>query len=253
MISKVLKVGDRIEMVPYSPADVHDERRVYNSQLLEIVSDYTVLVSVPIEASHLVPLEPGERYELRFITTAGIYICKSEIRERNKRGNIYFFEMRILSELQKDQRRQYFRLEKILPILYHSLTDEETYFLEMISQYGNADNSERRALMNRLRQTVAEEHDGTLSNISGGGIKFYSAFPLHKEDRIRMKIHIEELGTAPLDLFGRVVHSEEIPNRALKQEHRIEFFNINRDTREMIVKYVFSEERKQRQKVSGLF
>ena len=253
MIDKILKIGDRVEMTRYSPggADTQGRSRCYNSQLIEIVNDHIVNITVPVESSHLVALEAGGRYELRFITTAGIYVCKAEIRERNRIGKISFFEMYILSELRKDQRRQYFRLDKIKPIQYHVLTEEEERIMEALDKSGPADSPNRRMLQSRLRELKIEELDGVLSNISGGGVKFHSEFTLEPEDRIRMKILLDDLDSEPLDLFGRVVASEGSINRELKNEHRIEFFDISRDTRERIVRYVFNEERKLRQKETG--
>lgn len=254
MIDKILNVGDRVEMKRYSLSEVPGEKpKLYNSQLIDITSDSKVNISVPLESGRIVPLEVGGRYELRFITTTGMYVCKAEITNRCRQGNIYYLVMLILSELHKDQRRQYFRLEKIMPMSYHLLTDEEQALLALITEDSFKDDFDKRTAINRLRDYRTENLDGTLSNISAGGIKFQSDRSLTADDLIRVSVLLDELDTEPLDLFAHVIASNHIVNGNMNHEHRIEFFNVNRDTREKIVKYVFNEERKQRNKEKSLF
>lgn len=252
MISKFLRIGDKIELKRYSLAEQTDEKpRLYNSQLLDIKNEDQLSIAVPIEGGRIIPLEIGGRYELSFITSTGIYKCKAEISNRCKQGNLYFLVMGILSELRKDQRRQYYRLEKIKPLGYHKLEGEEGDAFSKVMDNRFANDLERRTIFNKLRDLRGQDKKGTLSNISGGGIKFHSDEELHAGDIIRLRLLLDDMDTEPLDLFARVIASEKAINKNMNNEHRIEFVNINRDTREKIVKYVFSEERKQRQKESG--
>lgn len=252
MISKFLKIGDKIELKRYSNSDqAEDKPRLYNSQLLDIKDDSLLNIAVPIEGGRIIPLEIGGRYELRFITASGIYICKAEISNRCKQGSLYFLVMAILSELRKDQRRQYYRLEKIRPMDYHKVGGEEAEALDKVMSNHFANDLERRTIVNKLKEHKEEDKSGTLSNISGGGIKFHSDEELTVGDIIRLRLLLDDGDAEPLDLFARVVGSEKALNRNMANEHRIEFININRETREKIVKYVFNEERKQRQKESG--
>lgn len=252
MIGKFLRAGDKVELKKYNLAEATDEKsRLYNSQLLDIKNDGQLDIAVPIEGGRIIPLEIGGRYELRFITTSGIYICKAEISNRCKQGNLYYLVMGILSELRKDQRRQYYRLEKIKPLGYHKVEGEEEDALTKVLVNRFESDLERRTIVNRLREIKGQDRSGTLSNISGGGIKFHSDEELKAGDLIRIRLLLDDADVEPLDLFARVVASEKAMNKNMSNEHRIEFVNINRDTREKIVKYVFSEERKQRQKESG--
>lgn len=254
MIDKILSVGDRVEMKRYSLSEFPGETpRLYNSQLIDITSDSKLNISVPMESGRIVPLEVGGRYELRFITTTGMYVCKAEITNRCKQGNIFYLVMLILSELRKDQRRQYFRLEKIMPLSYHVLTAEEQSLLALITEDDFKDDFEKRTTINHLRDFRTQDIDGVISNISAGGIKFQSDSPMEAGDLIRLKLLLDELDTEPLDLFACVIASNRVVNGNMNNEHRIEFFNINRETREKIVKYVFNEERKQRNKEKSLF
>lgn len=252
MISKILRVGDRVEMKRYTLSDSADAKpRLYVSQIIDMIDEQKLNLSIPIEGGRIIPLEVGSKYELRFLSSSGIYVCKAEIVNRGKQGTIYFLTLLILSELKKDQRRQYFRLNKIRPLKYHILTDEENELLARVKGDGGKDDFEYRTIFNRLRDIVAEESNGTLQNISGGGIKFNSGKELHPETLIRINLLLDDADREPLDLFAHVIASQYMSN-TMNFEHRVEFVHINREVREHIVKYVFSEERKQRQKESGL-
>ena len=255
MIQKILKIGDRIEMkrlATVGRTDDGQEARLYNSQLLDFADDRNINVAVPIEAGHLVPLEIGGRFEIRFITANGIYVCKGEVVNRFKQNNMYFLAVKTLSDLVKDQRRQYFRLEKVRPLCYHKLIDEEKHIIVTLATKKFDNDAERRNLMVRLKTIEPEQKNGSLSNISGGGLKFYSDEALAKGDFVRISLLLDEADTAPYDLFAKIIASESLPDRTLKNAHRAEFINMAKELREKIVRYIFNEERKQRQKDTGM-
>lgn len=254
MIQKILKVGDRIEMKRLATAGNAEgqEVKLYNSQLLDFVDDRNINVSVPIESGHLVPLEIGGRFEIRFITTNGIYVCKGEVTNRFKQNNMYFLAVKLISELMKDQRRQYFRLDKTRPLSYHKLIEEEKKIIVALATNQLDSDVERRNLIVRLKTIEPEQIEGSMANISGGGLKFYSNVELAKGDFIRISLLLDEADAAPYDLFAKVIASESLPDRNLKNSHRVEFINMPKEVREKIVRYIFNEERRQRQKDMGM-
>ncbi|MBO7352980.1 MAG: flagellar brake protein [Lachnospiraceae bacterium] len=251
MISNILTVGDRIEMKRLAAEENSENKpRIYASQLNDIIDDSTLDVAIPMEGSRLVLYEVGTRVELRFITTGGIYLCKAQISQRCRQGMRTFYIIKILSELRKDQRRQYFRLDKIMEISYHKATVEEMEIMTRIRDKQYKDEYEMRAMLGYLAELKITDSTGTLINISGGGLKFNSSEPLEKDMLIRLKILLEGVDILPLDLFARVISSEKSRNQSLTYEHRAEFVNINRDTREKIVKYIFNEDRKLRRRIN---
>ena len=251
MISNILTVGDRIEMKRLAAEEnTEDKPRVYASQLNDIIDDTTLDVAIPMEGSRLVLYEVGTRVELRFITTGGIYLCKATVSQRCRQGMRTFYIIKILSELRKDQRRQYFRLDKIMEISYHKASVEEMEIMTRIKERRYKDEYEMRAMMGYLAELKTDDGTATLINISGGGAKFNSPEPLEKDMLVRTKILLEGVDILPLDLFARVIASEKSRNQSLTYEHRVEFVNVNRDTREKIVKYIFNEDRKLRRRIN---
>ena len=53
-------------------------------------------------------------------------------------------------------------------------------------------------------------------------------------------------GHVKFRLPANVVLSLEVPDRAYRFEHRNEFENISKEYREILIKYIFEEERKMR-------
>ena len=252
MISNVLTVGDRIEMRRLATDMNSDEKpKMLISQLNDIIDENTLDIAIPTENSKLLLYEVGTRVELRFVTTSGMYVCKAAVAQRCKQGTRTFYIMTILSELSKEQRRQYFRLEKIMNMQYHKASVEEIEIVNRIRDKAYKDEYELKAMMSYLGELNIPDEKAVLCDISGGGIKFFSGEILEKDSLIRMKILLEGGDILPLDLFGRIITSDRSRNQNLMRiENRVEFININRDTREKIVKYIFNEDRKLRRRVT---
>lgn len=254
MIENTLQIGDKIELsqVVFTEDGVKTSK-VYVSQLLDIVDDTTVNAAVPIESSHLVPLEIGSRYDMRFFTRGGMYCCRTEVDGRFKQDGTLFLRMKLLTELKKDQRRQYFRLERIIPVSFHVITKEEESIAKILDKKDFRDDREKRILEKKLREAMGEPKLGTITNISGGGVRFVAAEKLAKDDKLSLEFYMDRDNPETyLQLEGRIVFADERRNSNQMYENRVEFLNVNRLDRERIVKFVFSEERKMRKKESGL-
>ena len=52
-------------------------------------------------------------------------------------------------------------------------------------------------------------------------------------------------------LVGKVLSSRKLENRVDEFEHRIQYVHITKAEREEIIRYIFGEERKNRQKAKG--
>lgn len=251
MLKNVLKVGDRIELKSINQVRLMENtNRVYLSRVLDILDDYRMNIAVPIESGHLVPLEIGSRYEMSFLTNSGLYMCKCEIKNRLKQENLYYLAVSIISELKRDQRRQYFRLEKIIPLKYRVVSELEQRLRYFMEKKAYKDDREKRLVSEKLLQLEGTQFDGTIVNVSGGGIKF-SSMAKH-ENGTSLMLDFSLVDGLRIEAEAKVIGSAEISNSKGKIEYRCEFKKIRKDLREAIVRYVFSEERKQRQKESGL-
>lgn len=251
MLANVLRVGDKIELKTiYQARMTTTETKTYVSQVLDILDEYRMNIAVPIEAGHLVPLEIGTRYEMSFMTTSGIYMCKCEVKNRLKQNNIYFLAVGIISELKKDQRRQYFRLEKIIPMKFRVVSEMEQRLNLYLERKAYKDDREKRIAVEKLEELGKVVNDGTIVNVSGGGLKFSADLEVDKTSIIAVRFILEDM--TDVEAEARIIGVANSVNKAYRFEYRVEFIKIKKETREKIVRYVFSEERKQRQKENGM-
>lgn len=251
MLKNILKVGDRIELKSiYQARMTETDAKTYQSQVLDIQDDYRMNVAVPIESGHLVPLEIGSRYELSFLTNNGIYMCKCEVKNRLKSNNVFYLVLDIISEFKRDQRRQYFRLEKIIPLSYRIISELEMRLRYYMEKKAYKDDREKRLVTEKLEQLEGMSLEGTIVNVSGGGLKF-SSFEKHENGTmLTVKFSLDE--EIDVEAEAKIIGINEVMNQRGKMEYRCEFKKIKKEIRENIVRYIFSEERKQRQKENGL-
>lgn len=244
MASDVLSVGNKVEFKQIlTPQDEEDGRKAnsYVSQVYDVAYDrkkgITVTCAMPSLGGRLVPLSLGQDYEAFFFTGRGLYKSRCTVKDRYREGNIYTMEISLHDEPVKYQRRQYYRLDKSLPVLYAGLSDNE--YLKII---------ETRQFPDNLRSPDAYDKGNTV-DISGGGLRFIGR---SKVESGRKMLVIFDIDTGEKQIKFRlpasVIMSFEMPDRQGFYEHRVEFENISSEYREILIKYIFEEERKLRKR-----
>ena len=238
MGKRLLKTGDKMEfrdIISAEELDAGIKPKVYVSQIFEIYPSGNLNVAMPISKGQLVPLSRGKRFETFFYTSKGIYQCKCVIVDRHKTDNFYTLEVSMQTNLQKYQRRKYFRLEKIMPVYYVELTDEDyTTILET------------HRFPERLKN-LDMFCEGTSLDVSGGGMRFVGKVPIESGKIVLLMFDIMDGNKVKkIRLPANVILSLKPAGRAGIYEHRVEFVNITREYREILIRYIFEEERKKR-------
>ena len=88
-------------------------------------------------------------------------------------------------------------------------------------------------------------------DISGGGLRFVANMPGTKGDYLVLSLRLEnESMNYLLEIVGKVLLCQEIESgdKEKKYEYRINFLMRDQKEREKIIKYIFEQERKSRQK-----
>lgn len=92
--------------------------------------------------------------------------------------------------------------------------------------------------------------EATLIDLSGGGIRMHSGIHYEKESLVRVFLDIicnDE--PKQLELLGEVVMSYSLENDRSIYETRVQFKAVPNEITEMIVKYIFMEQRITQQKL----
>ncbi|MCQ2538392.1 MAG: flagellar brake domain-containing protein [Lachnospiraceae bacterium] len=218
-----------------------DDVTFYTSSLVSVVSDYELKITVPIYQSKLIPLNEGDVYTVQFYTTSGFYQCKCVVKGTEKEGQIAVATIRTISALERYQRRQYFRMNCLIPVNYAHLTD---YQLHLYSSLKECTTESRRKL---IEQQIELENitmnKGTMLDISGGGLRFNS-FTLYDKDDVFLVIpEIPQIiDTIPF-LLCKEVLIRQVGYQNEMYENKLKFINITNEEREKIITYIFALER----------
>ncbi|WMJ88427.1 flagellar brake protein [Anaerocolumna sp. MB42-C2] len=253
MVSDVVSIGDKLELklLNFSTKKVEDER-VYKSQVLDFISDDTASILMPIEGGRIIPLSVGDKYNICFFTKKGLFQCKCVITERGRINNIYILNVQFTSDLEKYQRRKYYRLEYLLEFKYYLITDMEISILNKLRNNSFKDEEEKQEYIQTLDNLKKECLSGTILDISGGGARFVSEHGHEHGNMVQMSVEFNNsLGTKDFTIQAMIISSNKMINRQGFYEHRVQFIDILKEEREAIIKFIFEEERRQRKKEKG--
>ena len=241
MVSKIVNIGNKVEFTKVQSSQKNNEntelrKKVYVSQVFDIIDETRIKVAMPIEGGHVVAVPLNTRLDACFYTNKGLYHGRIVVVDRMKENNIYSMIIELQYELKKFQRRQYYRLSCTMDLEYRLMEEEE--YNNFIGNKILPDESDVGGML-----------PGVALDFSGGGVRFISDIRFKKDDQIfvRIKISYDEHCRIYL-LEGRIITSIEGKNTGRKYENRVEFVDLDRKIREEIIKYIFMEERRQRQK-----
>lgn len=249
MAKDVISVGNKIsiKLIKSGSIVTRSEQEAYISQFLQWIDSNTVQIAIPISKGHLIALEVSNEYLLSFYTSKGLFQCRAIVLERSKQSNVAVANMKLVSDLEKYQRRQYYRMECIIPLTYAVITESQK---KLYLDLKNCINEERRKLVEeQIQMEEIKFFNGTILDISGGGMRFNSEAQHSNNEFLILKPKLNEEITKRIPyFFARVISSSPIRNREKVFDNRIEFIEIKNSEREQIICYIFKEEREKRKR-----
>lgn len=248
MLSDILTVGDKIDVIPpESKVGLFKTPKTYVSQIMDIDNEKTISIAMPYGNGLMYVLEKEVKYRLHFYTSKGLYQALCTLEGIYRENNAIIAQVKLISDLDKIQRRQYFRLECIHEIEYRVITQEEMVMEDRIAADKFLNQQERAEVRKRLGQLERAWQKASITDLSGGGARFNSDHPLMAGDRIRIKLDFITGGELKKMILGAVIiASGKHENRNDKFEHRAEFYDIGKADREDLIKYIFEQERRRR-------
>lgn len=248
MLSDVITVGDKIDIKQLDHnGELVKASKTYVSQLLDIADEKTISIAMPHGNGLIYILEQGMSYRLCFYTAKGLYQCNCTMSTVYRENNAVIASVKLITALEKIQRRQYYRLECIHEIEYRAITPEELQLENKLAGNKFINSDERADVRRRLSQLDRAWLKASITDLSGGGARFNSEEPLKPGDRIRIRMDFimgNEL--KKLIVGAEIITSGRMENRNDKYEHRAEFYDIGKVDREDLIKYIFEQERRRR-------
>lgn len=234
MLSKFISLGERIELQSLDREGENQDSekgRTYASSVYDILSEDTLEITMPMEKTKLILLPVDSEYDMVFYGESGLYQCFARIIDRYKSNNAYILVAELTSNLRKFQRREYYRFSCALEMCARNLEETEIQALEQKLPYTLTPGLP-------LRQSV-------IVDISGGGLRFISSQKYEPESLLYCSYYLLKSGEKKkYEVIGRVLSAKGLENRPGTYEHRVQYYDMDVNTREEIIKYIFEEERK---------
>lgn len=207
-----MKIGERLAIILLN--NNGDEEDCLISQLLEFIDDDIMEIGMPISEGRLIPLRINSRIKVIYYKDNGQYCFSAKVLSRRK-GAIHSLRIQVLSDVKKIQRRDYFRLNTIVPIkvCYDDAKEESGY----------------RCI------------DAFTLDISGGGLRFASKYDFSGLKSLMCQLNLRE---KILSVNARIVRNSSVYNEDYSFEVGVEFINIEQKVREEIINYIFDEQRR---------
>lgn len=250
MATYSISIGDKVDIIrqAYVRKDT-GEADTLSSKVIDIIDGVTFKLTMPMNKTITIPLEIGEESYMYFYTTYGILAARAVVSERFFEGSLAVMVIKLVTELEKTQRRQFYRLQCSIEARTHILTEEEKRGLRDFI-------GESRLVIenkNRYIDMIAEK-SGTWENcividLSGGGVKYLSdkEMPKHELVILSIKLKIGE-DTKEYFLLMNIISAFRKTTESAKFEIRTKFVSLRETARDAIVRFVFEEERRNRRK-----
>jgi len=239
-----ISIGDKIELEKIETrlsVDPDKKAEKYNSQVLDEAPNDRMYAAMPVKGGTIIPLSVGQKFNATFYSNGGLQQCEVIVTGRYKREGLFLVELEQTTRLEKVQRREFFRLERRTPIKYRIVEGEE---LEKI-QSGEAYMPDDASFIWK---------DAVMIDLSGGGVRFVSAHKEEKGSFVEVQFDIQH-GEEEVEIvyaYAELLRTERNPNNNSIYDHRIMFWKMNNGTREKIIHFIFSEQRKRRSQKLGL-
>lgn len=247
-VSDVIRIGDKIDVRLVQQIENSDKNGespdVYRSQVLDIKENGNFEIAMPTEKGRLILLPLGVRFEFVFYSyTGSLYKSIGQVVERYKKDGFYMLEIQLRTSLEKFQRREFYRYSCTMDFVFYELDEEQkdTDSVDEILQE-----------MMDGEVTLPACH-GVMVDLSGGGMKFRSSYELKAGNRILVMLRLtNDKMDRQFHILAKVIACIEVHTPAkVLYESRIKFYIEDNKIREEIIRYIFEEERKIRQKENG--
>lgn len=235
---EVVRLGDKIDI-----NFLHQNNgKTYKSSVCDIISDKELEITMPTEDGKIVVFQVGIECQFYFYTQKGLFTCDAVITGRARRDNFLVLMARVTSPMKKFQRRDYYRVNCLLDFSYYKVTDEVAALETTEDLFEEITNPDYI-----IQKMLARTRD-----LSGGGIRFNANEILKKGDKLLCVLHLQnDKMDRMFYLVSEVIDCNPIEQVRDKWVVRAKWIFKNLKDRDLIVRYVFEEDRKLRKKENG--
>lgn len=203
-----------IKLVLNGNIKVYDgDEKIYKSVIQGIYND-SIVINIPYGNKEYLLLEEDKEYEMYYHYDKICYSFHTKLiaKEMDSEKNISLYRIEYPYDIKKIQRRNFVRVDLIDYIKYKKIDSEDNSW-----------------------------DNGMLFDISGGGLRIAVDENLENEDIYLFKF---KLSTNMLEVRGKIVRY--IGTSTTGKVYGVEFLDISEKNRELIIREVFKQMRKER-------
>lgn len=233
-MASVIRLGMHVELVKSgikldSPECVDNK---FASSVHDIESDEWITLTNPTQKARLIPMHPGELYDAYFYTRDNkIYTATVKVDKNKSDGGIRVVRFSVRTDIEKYERRQYFRLETTMDLRYLLLTAQNTQAF-------------KDAIKNNALLQMEGFKKGTTLDISGGGVRFTCEEMLPEGGMCIMHMEaVIENRKRNYIFVGKILKANKKDGTKGIFEHRTQFVDLKQDARDELVQFIFQQER----------
>lgn len=250
MATYSVSIGDKVDIIrqAYVRKDT-GEVDTLSSKVIDIIDGVTFKLTMPMNKTITIPLEIGEESYMYFNTTYGILAARAVVSERFFEGSLAVMVIKLVTELKKTQRRQFYRLQCSIEARTHILTEEEKRGLRDFIGESRLVIENKNRYIDMIAENSGTWEDCIVIDLSGGGVKYLSdkEIPKHELVILAIKLKIGE-DTKEYFLLMNIISAFRKTTESVKFEIRTKFVGLREAARDAIVRFVFEEERRNRRK-----
>ncbi len=240
-----IKPGTPIEFTKISTDEdgeknIDEDVSIYISSVFGVTKNDEIVFHLPTKQGHTVTIPMNVPFNAVFNTGKGMFQLSGLITKRGRLENfpVYVFEPE--GKLKKVQRRDYYRFNCYIPIKILPIPRDVAVLPTM--ELVEAD-------LARYGDTYGIPVEGVILDISGGGARFNSSRNVDTDRFMYVSFWLESPTMhKQINTVARRVVSKYFDDLKIF-EHRIEFLFKEQEDREIIIKYIFDEDRRLRKRV----
>lgn len=211
-LKKYFTVGENIQ-IDY--IDLNGHIHEYKSKVIELNDNEFIDVLIPMHKNHDVYLRQDTLLKLILIKGGAVYEFRAVLHEKSF-GRIPLLRLKVLSDVNKIQRRDFYRLTLMRDI-------------------------EARQVEDLKQRIYGETFKCSLHDISAGGVLLSTKKELQEKDILEFALN---LNGKKLVLFGIVVRKTLMVNSRATYSYGIKFDRMSEFERSEINRFIFDEQRR---------
>lgn len=235
-----VRLGSTCEIRPMDlPVGDKDKHIIYLAKVLMINDDGTVDLSIPTFMDEQVDLYRNTRYSFLFIeensyleSDRTLKVAQGVFLQRIRIDNKPMAKIRLVTDVNKIQRRDYYRIGCRIEMFFQTISLRQ-------------DDLRRSDYINLISESIDNDawKQGTILDISGGGMKFQTESPIIDLPYIYGSFLLNINGKEKrIGVSGKVLSRQPVP-RSLLCTHRVKFEPQASKAQNDILAYVYAKQR----------